>query len=186
MATTDHLPFTRDIKAQQLLATSHTALLIGMVLYQQIPAQTAFAGPALLAKRLGTDLDVSMIAAMDPVALENIFRERPALHRFPGNMAKRTQGVCEFLTTDWGGDPVNLWKGADTADEVITRFTAIPGFGDYKARIYFGVLSKWFGVRPSGWQEYTPDWPTIRDVDTFDDLAELRIRKKAWKEASTG
>ena len=183
MATPDRLPFTPDPSAQELLASNHGALLIGIVLYQQIPVEKAFAGPAVLQERLGHAIDVAQIAAMDPGDLEEVFREKPALHRFPANMAKRTQAVCEYVTSEHSGDPAGLWSGAASADEVLSRLTSIPGFGDYKARVYFGVLAKWFDVRPDGWEDAVPDWPTIADVDTIEDLADLKIRKKAWKES---
>ncbi|MFQ5554372.1 MAG: HhH-GPD-type base excision DNA repair protein [Acidimicrobiia bacterium] len=183
MIPSRRLPFTADPDAQALLGANHTALLIGVVLYQQIPVEKAFAGPALLAARLGTELDASHIAAMDPAALEAAFRERPALHRFPASMAKRTQAVCAHLVTAHGGDPEGLWRNVASADEVMSRLKDMPGFGDYKARIYFGLLCKWFDIRPTGWEKVMPDWPTITDVDAFEDLAELKARKKAWKEA---
>lgn len=186
MASPSRLPFTQDEAAQELLATNSAALLVGIVLYQQIPVEKAFAGPAVLQERLGRPIDCRDIAAMEPGDLEEVFRERPAIHRFPANMAKRTQAVCEHVTSLHDGDPAGLWAGAATADDVIANLKDIPGFGDYKARVYFGVLSKWFDVRPEGWEDLVPNWPTITDVDTLDDLAELKIRKKAWKEAGNG
>jgi len=186
MPDADRLPFTPDERAQQLLAANPVALLIGVVLYQQIPVEKAFAGPAVIAERIGSDLDASTIAGMDPGALEEVFRERPAIHRFPANMAKRTQAVCEWLVSEHGGDPTALWRDVASASDVIDRLTAVPGFGEYKARVYFGVLAKWFGVRPEGWEAAVPDWPTIADVDTLEDLADLKIRKKAWKDAGGG
>lgn len=185
MAPPDRLPFTPDPVAQALLATNHTALLIGIVLYQQIPVEKAFAGPSVLAERLGTDLDLDEIATMDPAHLEKVFRDRPAIHRFPTNMAKRTQAVCQHVAENQGGDPTLLWADAEDATEVIARLKDIPGFGDYKARLYLGVLARWFDVRPPGWEDAVPDWPTIADIDSIDDLADLKARKKAWK-ATTG
>ncbi len=184
MPTPDRLPFTPDPNAQELLASNPTALLIGMVLYQQIPVEKAFDGPARLGERLGRDLDATDIADMDPADLEEAFRLRPALHRFPANMAKRTRAVCRHVADTCGGDPSLLWANAATADDVISNLVDIPGFGEYKARVYFGVLSKWFGIRPEGWEAAVPDWPTITDVDTLDDLEELKVRKKAWKASS--
>ncbi len=186
MPTPDRLPFTPDPHAQELLASNPTALLIGIVLYQQIPVEKAFDGPARLAERLDRELDAGDIAAMDPADLEDVFRRRPALHRFPANMAKRTQAVCRHVADTCSGDPVRLWADAATADDVISTLVAIPGFGDYKARVYFGVLAKWFGVRPDGWEAVVPDWPTITDVDTIADLEELKVRKKAWKASGGG
>lgn len=185
MPSPDRLPFTPDPDAQELLAGNPTALLVGMVLYQQIPVEKAFDGPARLADRLGRDLDATEIAAMEPGDLEEVFRRRPALHRFPANMAKRTQAVCRHIADVYDGDPTRLWADAATAEEVVSNVTDIPGFGEYKARVYFGVLSKWFGVRPPGWEDVVPDWPTITDVDKLADLEELKARKKAWK-ASAG
>lgn len=180
------LPYTEDNAANALLAKNPTALLIGLVLYQQVPIEKAFSGPAELERRIGKPLQATTIAAMDPGELEAAFREKPALHRFPAAMAKRVYAMCETLVDEFGGDPTKLWKGAGTADEVIARMTSLPGFGDYKARVYFGVLAERFGVRPDGWEEYLPDWPSIVDIEKSEDLADLKARKKAWKAASGG
>jgi uncharacterized HhH-GPD family protein len=182
MATPRSLPYTGDAPADRLLADSPIALVIGMVLYQQVPVEKAFLGPAALQERLGIPLDAKSIAEMDPAALEEIFRARPALHRFPANMAKRVQAVCAFVADVYGGDPSRLWLGVGSAAEVVRRMTELPGFGDYKARVYFGVLVKRLGVAPPGWQEMVPDWPSIADVEKAEDLDDLKARKKAWKE----
>lgn len=184
MTKPDRLPFTQDESAQKLLAESPAALLVGIVLYQQVPVEKAFGSPHVLQERLGKAYDVADLAALEPDRLEALFKERPALHRFPANMAKRTQAVCTAIVDDFGGDVEALWRDATTADEVIANLTSLPGFGDYKARVYFGVLHKWFGVAPEGWEEVVPDWPTIQDVDTVEDLADLKLRKKQWKESS--
>lgn len=183
MTQPDSLPFSTEPAAQELLASNPAALLVGVVLYQQVPVEKAFTSPYVLRQRLGHDYDVAELASMDPEKLEAIFRERPALHRFPASMAKRTQAVCVALVENFGGDVSKLWSEADTADDVVANMTSLPGFGDYKARVYFGVLNKWFGVAPAGSENVVPDWPTIRDVDTVDDLEELKVRKKIWKES---
>ena len=177
------LPFTHDEAAQKLLATNSTALVTGMVLYQQIPVEKAFAGPAVLQDRLGKKLTAANVASVDVDDLIEIFRETPAIHRFPANMAKRVHATSEFLENELGGDVSALWADTEEAKAVIKNLKRLPGFGDYKARVYFGVLSKWYDVTPDGWQKFVPDWPSIVDVDSIDDLAELKSRKKAWKEA---
>lgn len=176
------LPFTPDDSAQALLASNPVALLIGLVLYQQIPVEKAFVGPAVLQERMGTDLTAPAVASMDVDALVEIFRVTPAIHRFPANMAKRVHATCTYVVEELDNDVSTLWDDATTAAEVITRMKKMPGFGDYKARVYFGVLAKWYGVRPEGWEDSAPDWPYIGDVDSLEDLDELKARKKAWKE----
>ena len=173
---------TNDPEANALIAGEPLAFLIGLVLHQQIPTEKAFHSPLDLRERLGRDLDATDIAAMDPAALEGVFKEKPALHRFPGSMAKRVQGVCEHIAENYGGSVPALWEDADDAAELMRRLLAIPGFGEYKARIYLGVLAQRFAVRPAGWQQHLPTWPSIADVESKDDLAELKLRKKAWKE----
>jgi uncharacterized HhH-GPD family protein len=186
MTQPERLPFTPDPAAQELLATNPSALLVGIVLYQQVTVEKAFSSPYVLQERLGHAYDVAEIAAIDPEKLEALFREKPALHRFPANMAKRTQAVCVALVEEFDGNVTKLWSEASTADEVMKNMTSLPGFGDYKARVYFGVLQKWFGVSPTGWEEVVPDWPTIQDVDTVEDLQDLKVRKKMWKESTGG
>ncbi len=180
------LHYTDDPAANELLAEDPTALLIGLVLYQQVPIEKAFSGPGVLQQRLGGTLDVAAIAAMDPDDLDAVFRERPALHRFPGNMAKRTQAVCTHIVEEYGGDVTALWSGITDADELMKRLQGLPGFGEYKARVYFGVLAERFDVRPEGWERHLPDWPSIVDIRQPSDLPELKERKKAWKEAGGG
>lgn len=186
MTQPDSLPLSPDPDARKLLATNPAALLVGIVLYQQVPVEKAFTSPYVLEQRLGHTYDVAEIAVIDPETLEALFREKPALHRFPANMAKRTQAVCVAITESFDGDIAALWDNAETAQDVIDNMTSLPGFGDYKARVYFGVLHKWFGVQPQGSEEFVPDWPTIRDLDTVDDLADLKARKKLWKESGGG
>ena len=122
---------------------------------------------------------------MDPEKLEDLFKEKPALHRFPGSMAKRVHAVCGHIADEYGGSVAGLWKGVSDADELMARLLAIPGFGEYKARIYLGVLAKRFDVKPRGYTKHLPTWPSIVDVESLDDLSELKARKKAWKESQS-
>jgi len=175
--------FTTEPAANALLAENHFALLIGMTLYQQVPVEKAFAGPAVLADRLGKPLDARTIAGLDPLKLEDIFREKPALHRFPANMAKRTQAVATFIVDEYDGDPAGLWSNAATGAEVFMRIKKMPGFGDYKARVYAAVLANQFDIKPDGWDDSLPDWPNISEVNSEADRSEMKERKKAWKAA---
>jgi uncharacterized HhH-GPD family protein len=174
---------TNDPEANAYLAEEPLALLVGLVLHQQIPTEKAFHSPLVLRQRLGSDLDAANIAGMDPEALEAIFKEKPALHRFPGAMAKRVQAVCAHVSDTYDGAVQGIWEGVSNADRLLERMLAIPGFGEYKARIYMGVLAKRFDVKPRGYTKHLPTWPSIVDVETLDDLGELKARKKAWKEA---
>ncbi|MDK1019456.1 MAG: HhH-GPD-type base excision DNA repair protein [Actinomycetota bacterium] len=173
--------FTAIPEANALLADDAYALLVGLTLYQQVPTEKAFAGPYVLKERLGGTLDASLVAAMDPEELDAVFREKPALHRFPTNMAKRVQSVSQFLVDEYGGDASAIWSDVSTADALQTRLVAIPGFGEYKARLTIGVLAKHYGVKPRGYTKHLPDWPSIVDIKTPEGLVELKARKKAWK-----
>lgn len=183
MKPPDELYLTNDDEANAFIAREPLALLVGLVLHQQIPTEKAFHSPLVLRQRLGRDLDATDLAAMDPEELERLFREKPALHRFPGAMANRVQGVCEHVADYYAGDVTALWDDVADAGELMRRLTNIPGFGEYKARIYLGLLAGRYGVQPSGWEDYVPTWPSIVDVESLEDLAELKIRKKAWKES---
>jgi uncharacterized HhH-GPD family protein len=179
------LHFTPDAGANRLLASEPLAVMIGMLLDQQVPMEWAFNAPALLKDRLGGGpLDATAIAAMDAGALEAIFRERPALHRYPGSMAKRTQALCAHLVEHYGGRADAVWKGVKTGDELLARVVALPGFGKAKARIFVGLLGKRLGVRPAGWEVVAADWPSIADVDSFERVLEIREKKKAMKAAA--
>lgn len=173
--------FTTEAEANQLLADSDFALLVGMTLYQQVPVEKAFAGPYVLAQRLGKPIDAETIASIDPQKLEDVFRERPALHRFPANMAKRVQAVASFIVERHGGDVSALWDGVSAGTELQKRIEEIPGFGEYKARVYAAVLARQFGVTPDGWDDNLPEWPNISEVHSDDDRVEMKVRKKAWK-----
>ena len=173
--------FTAVPEANTLLDSDAFALVVGLTLYQQIPTEKAFVGPYVLKDRLGGELDPALVAGMDPDALEAVFREVPAIHRFPANMAKRVQGVSQFIVDEYGGDASAIWSDAKTADQLMDRLQAIPGFGEYKARLTLGVLAKHYGVKPKGFTKYLPEWPSIVDIKKPEDLAELKVRKKAWK-----
>jgi uncharacterized HhH-GPD family protein len=185
MKTPAELHLTNEADANEFLANEPLALLIGLVLHQQIPTEKAFHSPLVLRERLGRGLDAADIAAMDPEKLEELFKEKPALHRFPGSMAKRVHAVCGHIADEYGGSVAGLWKGVSDADELMARLLAIPGFGEYKARIYLGVLAKRFDVKPRGYTKHLPTWPSIVDVESLDDLSELKARKKAWKESQS-
>jgi uncharacterized HhH-GPD family protein len=178
------LHFTPDAGANRLLASEPLAVMIGMLLDQQVPMEWAFNAPALLKDRLGGTLDATAIAQMDPEALETIFRDKPALHRYPGSMAKRTHALCVHLVENYGGRADAVWKGATTGDELYARVRALPGFGEAKARIFVGLLGKRLGVQPAGWEVVAADWPSIADVDSFERVLEIREKKKAMKAAA--
>jgi len=133
------LPFTGNDEADRLLAEDPLALLIGFELDQQVQLQKAFSGPYELRKRIGT-LDAAKIAAMDPTELENAFRERPALHRFPGNMAHRTQELCAAIVRDYDGDAGRVWREAKTGQDLERRLLALPGIGEMKAKTLIAIL----------------------------------------------
>ena len=177
--------FTTETDGNALLGDNHFALLVGMTLYQQVPVEKAFAGPRVLEQRLGKPLDAATVASIDPVELEELFRHKPALHRFPANMAKRTQAVANYIVDTYGGDPAGLWNGVETSAELIARIKEMPGFGDYKAKVYAAVLARQFDVKPTGWNQDLPDWPNISEVTSVEGLADMKSRKKAWKAAQS-
>lgn len=181
----DALHFTGDDDADQLLARDPLALLIGMLLDQQIAMEKAFRGPYDLTQRLGRDLDAAHIAGMDPDELVEVFRERPALHRFPGSMAKRTQALCEYMVEHYDGKAERLWTEAADAKDLYKRLMALPGYGKAKAKIFVGILGKRLDVAPDGWEEVAADWPSIADVATAADISEVRDAKRAMKESGT-
>lgn len=148
-----------------------------------MPVEKAFAGPAVLADRLGKQLDAKAIVGIDPQLLEDAFREKPALHRFPANMAKRTQAVASYIVDEYDGDPTGIWDGVESGTELLARIRKVPGFGDYKARVYAAVLAQQFGIKPDGWEESLPEWPNISEVHSEADRADMKERKKAWKAA---
>jgi uncharacterized HhH-GPD family protein len=178
------LHFTPDAAANRLLASEPLAVMIGMLLDQQVPMEWAFSAPALLKERLGGTLDATAIAAMDPADLDAVFRDKPALHRYPGSMAKRTHALCAHLVEHYGGQADAVWTGVQTGEELLARVLALPGYGPAKARIFVGLLGKRLGVRPEGWETAAADWASIADVDSFERVAEIRERKRAMKAAA--
>jgi uncharacterized HhH-GPD family protein len=180
----DALHFTADPEANRLLAQEPLAVLIGMLLDQQVTMEWAFGAPLLLKRRLGADrLDASSIAAMDPAALDALFRAKPALHRYPGSMAKRTHDLCTYIVEHYDGRTEAIWTGAATGEELLARVLALPGFGKDKARIFVARLGKRLGVQPPGWEQAAADWASIADVDSFERISEIREKKRAAKAA---
>jgi uncharacterized HhH-GPD family protein len=182
------IPVTGDPEADQLLADDPLALLVGMLLDQQVPMEWAFRGPLTLRGRLGGRLDATSIAAMDVDEFEALFRAKPALHRFPGSMAKRTHALCCYLVEEYGGDAAAVWATAATGDELLARLRALPGYGDEKAKIFLAMLAKRFGVAPAGWREaagpFGDDTPrSVADIHDTESLARVREWKKARKAA---
>jgi uncharacterized HhH-GPD family protein len=179
------LHFTPDPAANRLLATEPLAVMIGMLLDQQVPMEWGGRAPGRGRGPLGgAPLDAAAIAQMDPTALETIFRDKPALHRYPGSMAKRTHALCAHLVDNYDGRADGVWKGVKTGDELFARVVALPGFGTAKARIFVGLLGKRLGVKPDGWETVAADWPSIADVDSFERVLEIREKKRAMKAAA--
>jgi uncharacterized HhH-GPD family protein len=154
-----------------LLARDPLALLIGMLLDQQVPMEKAFTSPQVLAQRMGVDrLDAAVIAGYDPVGFEELFRRTPALHRFPAAMAARVQELCRAVVQRYDGETERIWAEAGTGRELVERVTALPGFGELKAQIFVALLAKQFGVQPAGWQEATGAFGV---PDTFRSAADV-------------
>lgn len=181
---------TGDPAADELLATDDNALLIGMVLDQQVPMEKAFTGPAVLADRMGGRFDVAAIAAMAEDEFVAICAAKPAIHRFPGSMGKRVHQVCQVLVADFDGDARRVWQDATTGAEVKRALAALPGFGEQKAAIFTAVLAKRRGVRPDGWAEaagaYGEDgsFRSVADVVDEESLTKVRATKRAAKAAA--
>ncbi len=183
------LHITGDPEADRVLSRDPLALLIGMVLDQQIPIEKAFSSPADLLHRLGGDgpLDAAVIAAMDPEELAAVFRERPALHRYPASMAGRVQAVCRAVAEEYGNKADAIWKGVRSGDDLMGRLRALPGFGEQKTKIFAALLGKQLGVRPDGWRQATTPYGkdgsslSVADITDPESLARVRATKKAMK-----
>lgn len=179
-----------DAETDALLAKTALALVIGMVLDQQIPMEKAFSGPAELERRLGRPLDAARIAKMDPDKLVELFSQRPSLHRFPGSMAGRVQSACKVIADDYGNDAANIWAEAANGSELIARVKALPGFGDQKARIFVALLGKRLGVSAPGWEEASSPYGdpgsfrSVADIVDADSLARVRQSKQEAKAAA--
>jgi uncharacterized HhH-GPD family protein len=185
VATT--LCLAQDPEADQLLTRDPLALLIGMVLDQQIPLEWAFKGPLMLSQRLGRDLDAADIAGRDPEALAKVFSTPPALHRFPGSMAGRVQQLCRVIADDYGNDPARIWSEAADGKDLLKRIQALPGFGAQKAKIFLALLGKQLGVQPRGWRQAAGEFGAARsymsvaDITDAKSLGKVRDYKKAMK-----
>jgi uncharacterized HhH-GPD family protein len=181
------LHLTGDKDADALLSKDPLALLIGMVLDQQIPMERAFWGPLELARRMGGKLVAADIATMDPEKFATLFKEKPALHRFPGSMAGRVQAVCRIVADEYNGKAGDLWKNPANGKDLIKRLTALPGFGEQKARIFAALLGKQLGVQPDGWRAATSpfgkenSYISIADINSAESLNKVRAHKQAAK-----
>ena len=171
----DRLYFTDSDEANELIATDPMALLIGFALDQQITVQKAFAGPLVIKERLGT-LDAGALAAAD---LDSIFRERPAVHRFPGSMAKKVQALAVYIRDNYDGDAARVWTDAHDTDELRANIAGLPGFGEMKVKSLGSVLAKRYGVEAA--EDLVPWHPTLGDVDSTEALHEYQSTKRAHK-----
>ncbi|MFI8832763.1 HhH-GPD-type base excision DNA repair protein [Streptomyces afghaniensis] len=189
MDVTLHL--AQDPEADALLGRSPLAALVGMLLDQQIPMEWAFKGPATIAQRLGTDdLDAHEIAAHDPEAFAALLSQKPAVHRYPGSMAKRIQQLCQYLVEHYDGDAEAVWKDAATGKELLKRLAELPGFGKQKAQIFLALLGKQLGVQPTGWREAAGSYGepksfrSVADITGPESLAKVRAHKQEMKAAA--
>jgi uncharacterized HhH-GPD family protein len=191
MSTTRSLHLALDDDADALLTQDPFAVLVGMLLDQQIPMERAFAGPLTLAARMGTPtrLDPRAVAACDPADFTAIMTGPPAVHRFPGSMGARVQDLARTVVDSYGGDAAAIWTTVSSGDELLGRLKALPGFGEQKARIFVALLGKQLGVRPRGWREaagaYGEDGSrrSVADVVDAGTLAEVRTYKQQQKAA---
>jgi uncharacterized HhH-GPD family protein len=180
-----------DPEANKLLGSDPLALLIGMVLDQQIPLEKAFSSPYVLAQRLGHAPTAQELAGFDPDALIAIFAKPPALHRFPKAMAARVQEVCRALVADYDGEAVSLWADAADGKELLKRIGSLPGFGKQKAQIFTALLGKQYGVQPPGWRQAAGgygeegSYRSVADIVDGDSLAKVRAYKKEMKAAAS-
>lgn len=185
------LPVTGDPAADELLVRDPLARLIGMLLDQQVPMEWAFSSPLRLKERMGGSLDAGAIAAMPLEELEVLFKGPPALHRYPGSMAKRTQQLCQHLVDEYGGRADAVWDGVTSGPELFARLRALPGFGGEKAKIFLAVLAKRFGIAPEGWEEPAKPFSdathrSVADVSSAEALLEVRAFKKMMKAKGKG
>ncbi|MFK4835508.1 HhH-GPD-type base excision DNA repair protein [Microbacterium sp. ZW T2_14] len=184
------LHITGDDAADRLLTDDPLALLIGMLLDQQVAMETAFAGPLKIAERAGT-LDAAALASFDPEAFAGLFSATPAVHRFPGSMAARVQALCAAVGQDWDGDASAIWTRDDPdGATVLKRLKALPGFGEQKAKIFLALLGKQYGFDGDGWREasapYGEDgsFRSVADIVSPESLAKVREHKRAMKAAA--
>ena len=188
---TGAVPVTGDAEADRLLVENPLALLIGMLLDQQVPMGWAFRGPLTLKERLGGSLDAETVAALGPDKVEAIFRDKPAMHRYPGSMGKRTHALCAYVVEHYGGDAGAIWRGASSGQEVYRRLRELPGYGDEKAKIFLAILGKRLRVAAPGWEEAAAPFSdatprSVADVDSESSLARVREFKRARKAEKKG
>ncbi|HUO48929.1 MAG TPA: HhH-GPD-type base excision DNA repair protein [Acidimicrobiales bacterium] len=193
MAVDLHLSQNPD--ADKVISANHYALLMGMLLDQQVLIEVAFAAPATLERRLGKKLSPATIAKMDPDELAAVFAERPALHRYPGSMARRVHDLSRVLVEEYGGKADRVWAGVGSGTELVARLKALPGFGEQKAKIFAALLGKQLGVRPEGWREATSPYgdegsfrsvADILDPETLNRVRSSKADMKAKAKAKAG
>lgn len=189
MDVTLHL--AQDPEADELLGRSPLAALVGMLLDQQVPMEWAFKGPRTIADRLGLDdLDAHEIAAQDPDAFATLLSDKPAVHRYPGSMAKRIQQLCQYLVEHYDGNAELVWKGVDDGRELLRRLEDLPGFGKQKAQIFLALLGKQLGVQPKGWREAAgaygevKSFRSVADITDPESLVKVRAHKQEMKAAA--
>lgn len=184
------LQLSQNPDADALLDRDPLALLVAMLLDQQIPLERAFSAPYDLAQRLGHDLDPKELADYDPDALAKVFAQRPALHRFPKAMAKRVQELCRTIVERYDGDAANVWRDASDGVELKGRLAALPGFGEQKAQIFVALLGKQYGVTPPGWREAAGvygeegSYRSVADITDEHSLQKVRAYKQEMKAAA--
>lgn len=186
------LHITGDSDADRLLTDDPLALLIGMLLDQQVAMETAFAGPLKIRERVGS-VDAATLASYDADALVEVFKETPAVHRYPGSMAGRVQSLCAAIEQDWGGDAAAIWTQDDPdGATVLQRLKALPGFGEQKAKIFLALLGKQYGFTGAGWREAAGaygeegSFRSVADIVSPESLAKVREHKRAMKAAAKG
>jgi uncharacterized HhH-GPD family protein len=189
MDVTLHL--AQDPEADELLGRSPLAALVGMLLDQQVPMEWAFKGPRTIADRLGLDdLDAHEIAAQDPDAFATLLSDKPAVHRYPGSMAKRIQQLCQYLVEHYDGNAELVWKGVDDGRELLRRLEDLPGFGKQKAQIFLALLGKQLGVQPKGWRAAAgaygevKSFRSVADITGPESLVKVRAHKQEMKAAA--
>lgn len=182
------IPVTSNPEANDFLVSDPLALLIGMLLDQQVPMEWAFLGPWTLRERLGGTLDAGAIAAMSEDEVDRLFRDKPALHRYPGSMATRTHALCQFLVEHYDGDAARIWTPLPDGKELYRRLRELPGYGDEKTRIFMAILAKRLGLKAKGWEDaakpFSDDVPrSVADIDSAEGFARVREFKKAKRAA---
>ena len=182
------LHIAQDPEADALLSRSPLAALTGMLLDKQVPMEWAFKGPRTIAERMGTDEpDAHDIAAYDPEKFAALLSAKPAVHRYPGSMAKRIQQLCQYLVEHYDGDAAKVWEGVKTGEELLRRLKELPGFGAQKAQIFLALLGKQFGVRPKGWREAAEaygepnSFRSVADITGPESLTKVRAHKQEMK-----